>query len=471
MSAILAYPASTASRRDGIAHYSIPNPFFQYSHPSLNVVTTSPSSIENFGSRDCYPGSVTSAWDTDTPYRRESAPSASLHPLRADTSLSPSSRSIHSSTPQNLGARPTSYASQHASYYGASSSQSQAAGSYTHSSRATSTSSALASASLAHTSPSFQRSHYIPSIPASDTNAAQCACHTGPRYAVCHVNSSLETIDAADSTSTIITIPRPPSPTVIPSSNQMTKIESERDSELAIEIVVPLEHVSGKAHLAEVPLRAINASSRMKRMMRVFRLDIFAAHDGIHPTATRSSSSYIEVGPLEEEPVEFEWQVQLNVPLIAEERVAFDDEATRHGDRSQGDVVRKSTPSSPPPSGGNAPAARWDSAPSSAASAGSKSPIFSMSHSFAIDNDPYDASSDHHQPEDSSRSGFPCTPRPTFASVVTPTQLGYGWSSMPGYQLEVGDSNMESRWPTSCETSPSVHASRASLDSHIPSKY
>lgn len=87
-----------------------------------------------------------------------------------------------------------------------------------------------------------------------------------------------------------------------------------------------LDFGAGQSHAppAEVPLRATQASKEMRRMMGVFRLNPFAMHslsvgsdDGpsIGPQETSAPSWCGEPGPLEEEPVILEFQ--LNIPGLS----------------------------------------------------------------------------------------------------------------------------------------------------------
>ncbi|KAH9833157.1 uncharacterized protein C8Q71DRAFT_849923 [Rhodofomes roseus] len=68
--------------------------------------------------------------------------------------------------------------------------------------------------------------------------------------------------------------------------------------------------------MPEVPLRATQASKEMRRLMGAFRLDPFAMHNGVKSAASQSVPVGIEVGPLREPPVMFEWQAELDCPLV-----------------------------------------------------------------------------------------------------------------------------------------------------------
>ncbi|TDL25153.1 hypothetical protein BD410DRAFT_837393 [Rickenella mellea] len=65
------------------------------------------------------------------------------------------------------------------------------------------------------------------------------------------------------------------------------------------------------------PLRATHASADMRKLMGVFRLDPFTMLNGVRgsPRAWQYGPD-AEVGPLEEEPIMFEFQLELDQPLI-----------------------------------------------------------------------------------------------------------------------------------------------------------
>ncbi|KZT64553.1 hypothetical protein DAEQUDRAFT_814908 [Daedalea quercina L-15889] len=69
-------------------------------------------------------------------------------------------------------------------------------------------------------------------------------------------------------------------------------------------------------NMPEVPLRATQASKEMRKLMGAFRLDPFAMHNGVKSAASQSVPIGIEVGPLREPPIMFEWQVELAYPLV-----------------------------------------------------------------------------------------------------------------------------------------------------------
>ncbi|OCH89220.1 hypothetical protein OBBRIDRAFT_835993 [Obba rivulosa] len=103
-----------------------------------------------------------------------------------------------------------------------------------------------------------------------------------------------------------------------PASEPRSPRVKEEDEEGAFIFEVPVQAAaSGPAVAAmpEVPLRATQACGAMRAMMTAFRLDPFAMHNGIRGAAT-APTCVLEVGPLREPPVVFEWQVHLNEPLV-----------------------------------------------------------------------------------------------------------------------------------------------------------
>ena len=71
--------------------------------------------------------------------------------------------------------------------------------------------------------------------------------------------------------------------------------------------------------MPEVPLRATQACKAMRKLMGAFRLDPFAMHNGVKSAASQSVPVGIEVGPLREPPVTFEWQLDLVYPLVPQD--------------------------------------------------------------------------------------------------------------------------------------------------------
>ena len=84
------------------------------------------------------------------------------------------------------------------------------------------------------------------------------------------------------------------------------KLESEEgEDRFIIELAGGEDAMEGLLPPSEVPLRATQASTEMRRMMGVFRLNPFAMHG-----AGAGGTWCGEVGPLEEEPLVFEFQLE-----------------------------------------------------------------------------------------------------------------------------------------------------------------
>jgi hypothetical protein len=62
----------------------------------------------------------------------------------------------------------------------------------------------------------------------------------------------------------------------------------------------------------QVPLRTTQASTEMRKMMGVFRLNPFSMHNGSSKGVSSSAWYGEDIGPLEEEPVTFEFQLDLH---------------------------------------------------------------------------------------------------------------------------------------------------------------
>ncbi|KAI1784860.1 hypothetical protein LXA43DRAFT_175308 [Ganoderma leucocontextum] len=415
MSAIAAHYASPADRRyaHDLAPYDVPHAFFHYSQPSLNAVTASPSSLDSSYALASGPAPSSYAWDT--PYPTSS--SSSLAATTAVFSSSSHSASAGPSAVSNLATYAPDYASHRPSFSARSSGPYQLSAS------------PPSSSSLA--SPSSRPSYSSATRPYSSLAPSATSSHTASpsssrlQHATWDI-PSLYTIEPSEPIDTPVSAPSPPI-----SSPPSTPIKSEDpDGEFIIEVTVPSE--PAPSSMPEVPLRAIHAAPEMKKMMYAFRLENFAMHDGIKSAATQPGSGGIEVGPLREQPVEIEWQVQLDVPLIAEEEDTFRYGATpqtpnRAGAVRKSALYRADTPVSP-----------RESARASYASVGSASPALSMDYPLAVDNDGWDTSSAYGG--NSSSSASASTSSPSFASVMTPAQ-SLGWS-MRGYQA--GDVDMES---------------------------
>ncbi|KAI0739161.1 hypothetical protein C8Q80DRAFT_234506 [Daedaleopsis nitida] len=280
MSAIAAHyqPAPAADRRYGdIAHYD-PATFFSYSQPSL----------EGSYALNSNPAAAASYWDThDAP----AYPTASAPSLPANNYASSPSSPAHAGP--SLSAYPSDY-SAHRSL-----------------SRSTVYPSASASAS-AISSSSSSRSAYPSSARAYSSLANAAVSPTSSAPAPPRLqnaqwdHSSLYTID-----------PDAEAPTPPPSSHASTPPIKEEDAEssFVIEVSVPAEQPTASP-MPEVPLRATHAPPKMRKMMYSFRLENFAMHDGIRSAATQPGSGGIEVGPLKEEPVELQWQIDLDSSLV-----------------------------------------------------------------------------------------------------------------------------------------------------------
>lgn len=63
--------------------------------------------------------------------------------------------------------------------------------------------------------------------------------------------------------------------------------------------------------MTEVPLRATQASKEMRRMMGVFRLDPFTMHNAVRDPTANLNWNGEPIGPLREEPVMLEFQLQI----------------------------------------------------------------------------------------------------------------------------------------------------------------
>jgi hypothetical protein len=89
----------------------------------------------------------------------------------------------------------------------------------------------------------------------------------------------------------------------------------------------------------EVPLRATQASKEMRKMMGVFRLNPFAMHSGAGRGVVSSSWYGGEARPLDEEPVTFEFQLELDDPLGSpkEQLRPFSPDFELEGDRDEGE--------------------------------------------------------------------------------------------------------------------------------------
>ncbi|KAF8889578.1 hypothetical protein BD779DRAFT_1469677 [Infundibulicybe gibba] len=104
--------------------------------------------------------------------------------------------------------------------------------------------------------------------------------------------------------------PSPPTPVQRPTA---VKVEpDDADGRFIMELSGTQSYMSmlsqSQAPPTEVPLRATQASPEMYDMMGVFRINPFSMHDGANRGKT---PAHLIARPLEEEPVVFEWQVEL----------------------------------------------------------------------------------------------------------------------------------------------------------------
>lgn len=407
MSAIAAhYPSSPDRRYAPDIPYDAPQSFYQYQQTSLNAVTASSSSLDASYALGSVAAASPYVWDP--PYQTSS--SSSLAATTAAFASSSHPASAGPSTVSNLAAYAPDYSSHRPSFAPRPSPASYQL------SATSSSSSSLASppSRPSYSTPSRSYSSLVPSAPSAHTSNSSSSRLQHATWD----NPSLYTIEPAEPLTASVSAPSP-----APTSPPPTPIKSEDpEGEFIIEVSVPSDPAPGT--MPEVPLRAIHAVPEMKKMMYAFRLENFAMHDGIKSAATQPGSGGIEVGPLREQPVEIEWQVQLDNPLVAEEEDGF-----RHGSMpqtpSRTGALRKSalyradTPMSP-----------RESARAGYASVGSASPALSMDYPLGVDNDGWDTSSAYGG--NSSSSASAATSSPSFASVMTPAQ-SLGWS-MRGYQ-------------------------------------
>jgi hypothetical protein len=101
-----------------------------------------------------------------------------------------------------------------------------------------------------------------------------------------------------------------------PRSTPPQSVKDEPDDEdcFIMELAAPpATHLSqALAPPTEVPLRATQASKEMRKMMGVFRLNPFAIHSGAGRGVVPSSWYGGEAGPLEEDPLVFEFQLDID---------------------------------------------------------------------------------------------------------------------------------------------------------------
>ncbi|KAI0350904.1 hypothetical protein OH77DRAFT_1412137 [Trametes cingulata] len=487
MSAIAAhYPSPSAAaaasaaadRRyaDLAAHYD-PSAYFSYSPPSLNTVPAQPA-IDSASYVTAHPpaSAYLSPWDAHAHNSSAAAPAVQSPSYSASSSSSASAHAYHpSAAPAASSGHPSvtasfSYAA-HADY---------AVPSHRSSFHPPSSSSSSSSRAL----PSHHHNHGVPpSSPSSPSSSARrgSSYTSGPRSysslaAAAAANTTTSTTSGSSSTprlqnatwdsAALYTIDpadpvshTPPhsaytrstlsSPHATPASPPIK--EEDAEGELIIEVSVPADPVHSA--MPEVPLRATHAPPKMRKMMYSFRLENFAIHDGIRSAATQPGPGGIEVGPLREKPVEIEWQIQLEVPLIpgAENDESYRYAAAAAAQSKQNQLgYRAASPAAHASQSSRKPGLLESmSSPrlsgrgrADYAAAGSASPALSLEYpSASLDNDTWDGSSAYGSVADnSSGSVTTSTSSPTFAPIMTPAQ-SLGWS----LRYQSGDVDLDSQ--------------------------
>ena len=418
MSAIAAapYPASVDRRYTDYDAASFPF----YAQPSLNAVTAA-SSLDA-----AYPLPAASyTWDT-----HDSAQSPS-YPTSSSSSLSATTHAYSTSSPAHPGPAyaPDAYASQRSllpsrspSFPFSSPPSTTSRASYASGTRPYSS---LASAGAVASSSS------PPSLSAARTQNAHSQWDSQTLY----------TIDdpAPLSSPSPSSITGPLSPLSQPPSSPPPVKEEDKEGEIIFEVTSHTEP-SGGAPMTEVPLRATHAPPEMRCRMNLFRLESFAMHDGVHSAATQPGAGGIEVGPLREEPIELEWQVELSVPLVPE-----DDEPAQPVPGPSKPVPRPSMSNNIPfyqraASPRGSPYARLNSF-RGAASAGSASPQLDLEYASPV-SETWDAGSSASAYESVTDPGGSGAGSPSFAAIATPAQ-SLGWA-MRGYATGgAGDVDLE----------------------------
>ncbi|KAI0367694.1 hypothetical protein BV20DRAFT_545815 [Pilatotrama ljubarskyi] len=461
MSAIAAHYASAsaaADRRyaDLAAHYD-PSAYFHYSPPSLNTVTAAPN-IDAGPYVTAPSGASAYLWDAhgDGPVQSPSysAPSSSSASANAyHSSAAPAASSGHPSVTASFSyAAHADYAvpSHRSSFHAPSSSSSSSSRAIPshHSNHIISPSSPPSSAATpnssgrrgsSYTSGTRSYTSFAAAAAVNATAGTSAGSSSTPRLQNATWDSaSLYTIEPADPVAhapphSAYTRSTASSPQTTPSSPPIK--EEDAEGEFIIEVSVPADPVLSA--MPEVPLRATHAPPKMRKMMYSFRLENFAIHDGIRSAATQPGPGGIEVGPLREKPVEIEWQIQLEVPLIPGTE---DDESFRYAaaaaqsKQSQSQSgYRATSPAvvSPrkPSMMESTSSHRLGRGRGDYATAGSASPTLSLEYTTgSLDNDAWDGSSTYGSVADnSSGSVTTSTASPTFAPIMTPAQ-SLGWS-------------------------------------------
>ncbi|KAF8652396.1 hypothetical protein AX16_004424 [Volvariella volvacea WC 439] len=148
------------------------------------------------------------------------------------------------------------------------------------------------------------------------TSPASNPSVSNPSFDSSKWSDSLYTLDRSESPPHTPPSPSPPTPP------QPVKVEQEDPAGCFImELSPPQSHSSllsqSMAPPMEVPLRATQAPEGMRGMMNAFRLNPFAIQNADGRNAPQPC--IMEAGPLEEEPVMLEFQIELSEPLVPPE--------------------------------------------------------------------------------------------------------------------------------------------------------
>ncbi|KAL1946318.1 hypothetical protein VTO73DRAFT_15445 [Trametes versicolor] len=413
-------------------HYD-PVPFFSYAQPSLNAVANDAQYTLGTGS-----SGAAYVWDAHEPAVQSPSSYSSASANAYHSAAAPPASSGHSSVTASFAYNaPPDYAS-HRSF---SSNVSRAAPSHhPNASPPSSSSSAAATArgsSSSHRGSSYSSGarSYSSLAAAATTNASNASSSTPRLQNASWDNAALYTIDPADpvshSPSQQHAYSRGSTTSSVPATPVSPPIkEEDPEGEFIIEVSVPADPVPSS--MPEVPLRATHAPPKMRSMMCSFRLESFAMHDGIRSAATQPGPGGIVVGPLREQPIEFEWQADLVEPLIPQEEDAF-----RYGvaqGKARAQVGYSAVQSSPSPrkTGGNEGMMRSPrtgrTRADSYTAAGTASPALSLDYPQQVDSgDAWDASSGYGSVADNGSGSVATSASPTFAPIMTPAQ-SLGWS-------------------------------------------
>ncbi|KAI0676582.1 hypothetical protein C8Q78DRAFT_32139 [Trametes maxima] len=458
MSAIAAHYASAAAASDRryadlAAHYADPSAFFHYHQPSLTAVTASLDGAYAFSAPAASSTASYSAWDAHE--------SAVPSPSYSASSISSASANPYSSS----SAAPTAHPSVTASFsysgqtdYSAPSHRSFPSRS-THHHTLPSSSSSSHAASTGSTS-GRGKSYSSGARPYSTLTAATAASTTPgtsssstPRLQnASWDNSSLYTIEPSDPVaSTSSQHAYSHSSVSSPLTTPATPPIKEEDPEggFIIEVSVPAEPVVSS--MPEVPLRATHAPPKMRKMMCTFRLENFAIHDGIRSAATQPGPGGIEVGPLRDPPEEFEWQIQLTVPLIPEEDEAFQYAATQAKSHAYS-AYRDLTPASPRAARGHTTASPRRTCPGFSVATSASPPLSLEYPTTQMENEAWDGSSGYGDNASGSTTAT-STASPTFTSIMTPAQ-SLGWSMR--YHTSEADVDSSSNYQRHSVVQPSL---------------